>query len=249
MVEIDLSGVRIDGGLRTRRIASDYIVDALREAIRDGTLPDGAVLNQVAIAERFGVSRVPVREAMRQLQAEGLISAHAHRRAVVRTLGVEGIAEIYDVRGMLEGYLAERAVPEVDTARLRRLQAIEHEMREVADHARWLKLNARFHDTLYEPSGAEIARELSDQLRTRVERYVNLWTDGRGIQRNREAGKEHREILDAVSSRDAQRARQLIERHILHTRDQLIDHYAAYCRRRAAPPALADAPSSQVGAD
>ena len=232
----DLGGLRLDAGLRSRRITSDYIVEALREAIHRGALADGAVLNQVAIAERFGVSRVPVREAMRQLQAEGLISAQAHRRAVVRALGVDGIAEVYELRALLEGYLVERAVPAMDAARLRRLQAIDDEMRQVSDHGRWLKLNSRFHDTLYEPSEAQTALELAEQLRTRAERYVNLWTHGQGMQRNAEAGGEHQRIIQAVGAGDVERARTEVERHILHTRDRLLEHYEVWRGTVSAPP-------------
>lgn len=225
MSELDLSELRLDAGLRTRRITSDYIVEALREAIHTGTLPDGAILNQVAIAERFGVSRVPVREAMRQLQAEGLIHAQAHRRAVVRTLTVDGVTEVYEIRAMLEGYLTAKAVPHVDAARLRRLRALDEEMRDLGDHARWLKLNRRFHDLLYEPSGAANAQEICDQLRTRAERYVNLWTGGRGMHRTAEVGGEHAEILDAVEAGDRDAARAAMERHVLHTGTRLIEHH------------------------
>src|SRR5215471_10919871 len=100
--------------MRDRRITADYLADALREAIHRGDLADGAVLNQAAIAAHFGVSRVPVREAMRELQAEGLIETRAHRLAVVRGLDVERLIEVYELRALLEGYLIERAVPHID---------------------------------------------------------------------------------------------------------------------------------------
>lgn len=223
MPNADLAELKLGPELKRRRITSDYVADAMREAIQSGALPDGAVLNQVAIAERFGVSRVPVREAMKQLQAEGLISAEAHRRAVVRALSVDRILEIYDIRALLEGYLIEKATPNIDDATLRRLESLEAEMRESKDHARWLKLNGRFHAMLYEPSAATMTLELADQLRARAERYVNLWSGGRGIQRNEEAGKEHRRILKHVAKKDVAAARAEVERHIIHTRDRLLE--------------------------
>src|SRR4051812_35366185 len=110
----DLTGVPLGKGLRNRRIAADYVADALREAIHRGELADGAVLNQAAIASHFGVSRVPVREAMRQLQAEGLIDTQAHRFALVRGLDLDRLTEVYDLRAVLEGYVMERATSQID---------------------------------------------------------------------------------------------------------------------------------------
>lgn len=219
----DLTDVKLQTGLRERRITADYVAEALREAIHRGDLADGAVLNQAAIASHFGVSRVPVREAMRQLQAEGLIDTRAHRLAVVRSLSLDRIVEIYDLRALLEGYVIERAVPNIDAALLKKLNTLEKEMRAVSDHARWLELNARFHQTLYEPAGAELTLELIDQLRARAERYVRLWSKGAGIHRPKEAGREHAGILKLVGQGDGRGARKAIEEHVLHTRDRVIE--------------------------
>jgi DNA-binding GntR family transcriptional regulator len=218
----DLTDVKLQTGLTERRITADYVAEALREAIHRGDLADGAVLNQAAVASHFGVSRVPVREAMRQLQAEGLITMRAHRLAVVRSLSLDRIIEIYDLRALLEGYVIERAVPNIDAALLKKLNALEKEMRGQADHARWLGLNARFHQMLYEPSGAEVTLELIEQLRARAERYVRLWSKGTGIHRPKEAGREHVEILKLVEKGDGAGARRAIEDHVRHTRDRVI---------------------------
>ncbi len=219
----DLTDVKLQTGLRERRITADYVAEALREAIHRGDLADGAVLNQAAIASHFGVSRVPVREAMRQLQAEGLIITHAHRLAVVRTLSIDRVVEICDLRALLEGYVMERAVPNIDAPLLKKLNALEKEMRSVSDHARWLELNARFHRMMYEPAGAEVTLELIDQLRARAERYVRLWSKGAGIHRPKEAGREHARILKLVEQGDGAGAREAIEEHVRHTRDRVIE--------------------------
>lgn len=218
----DLSGVTLASDLRSRRITADYVADALRDAIQRGALEDGAVLNQAAIAAHFGVSRVPVREAMRELQAEGLIETQAHRLAVVRGLELARLVEVYDLRALIEGYLTERAVPRIDAKRLSELQRLDREMRSVEDHARWLELNARFHDLLYAASGDETALELVAQLRTRAERYVRLWSRGSGIHRPKEAGREHQQILRLVADGDGAGARRAIEEHIHHTRDRVV---------------------------
>lgn len=231
----DLSAVKLERGFSERRITADYVADALRDAIHRGELADGAELNQAALATHFGVSRVPVREAMRQLQAEGLIDTRAHRLAVVRALDLDRVVELYDVRALLEGFAIERAVPLLTNADLRAARTLDEQMRGDVDHARWLELNARFHRLLYAPSGAETTLELIDQLRARGERYVRLWSHGPGIHRPLEAGEEHAAIVALCEAGDAAGARAAIERHIHHTRDRLMAHGSA---REAAAAAV-----------
>jgi DNA-binding GntR family transcriptional regulator len=225
----DLSGIELTRGIQERRITADFVADALREAIHGGRLPDGAELNQAAIAAHFGVSRVPVREAMRELQAEGLIDSHAHRRAVVRALDLDRLAEAYDLRALLEGYLTERATKLITPAQLKELRSFEREMRTIEDHGDWLVRNAEFHRRLYEPAGAHMALELVEQLRARAERYVHLWSGGAGLHRPVEVGREHAAILRLMAKRDGPGARKAVEDHIRHTRDRLV----AYSREQS----------------
>lgn len=213
--------------LRNRRTSSDYIADALREAINGGQLEDGAVLNQVELAEHFGVSRVPVREAIRRLEAEGLVEAAAHRRAVVRGLSLDRIAEVYELRALLEGHLVEQAVPHFDRAGLERLTELNRELRDERDHARWLELNAAFHETLYAPAERPTALELVDSLRQRGERYVQMWSGGRGLARTSQVTREHTAIVRCVRRGDAAGAREAIIAHIEHTRDAVLKLHRA----------------------
>lgn len=235
-------GIKKAPELTNRRVTSDYIAESLREAINSGALADGEVLNQVAIAERFGVSRVPVREAMRELQAEGLIEAESHRRAVVRAVSLERLCETFEVRALLEGFLIERALPNIDDACLAELRALEKKMSKTRDHTAWLKLNARFHVTLLEQADSVTAREMVDQLRTRGERYTAMWSRGLGIDRVQEAGEEHREILVAIEQGDARAARREVETHVLHTRDRLLDLHR---RSEEASAAAAEPPPAK----
>lgn len=233
----DLSAVRRDPSLQGRRITADYVADGLREAIQSGRLPDGAVLNQAAIAEHFGVSRVPVREAMRQLLAEGLIESEAHHIAVVRGTPLERIRELYDYRALIEGYLTERATPRLSAAEVKELRRKERAMRKIADHAEWLRLNSDFHDAILRAAGDHTGLELVAQLRSRVERYVRMWRDGDGIHRPVEAGREHARILDRIAAGDAEGARAAVEAHIRHTGERLVAHGESLLR--AAEPEVA----------
>ena len=213
--------------LRNRRTSSDYIADALREAINGGQLEDGAVLNQVELAEHFGVSRVPVREAIRRLEAEGLVEAAAHRRAVVRGLSLDRIAEVYELRALLEGHLVEQAVPHFDRAGVERLGELNRALRDERDHARWLELNAAFHEALYAPAERPTALELVDSLRQRGERYVQMWSHGRGLARTSQVTREHTAIVRCVRRGDAAGAREAIVAHIEHTRDAVLKLHRA----------------------
>jgi DNA-binding GntR family transcriptional regulator len=223
----DLSGITLVRDLRERRITADLVADALRQAIHRGELADGAELNQAAIAAHFGVSRVPVREAMRELQAEGLIEAQAHRRAVVRSLELDRLVEIYDLRALLEGYVVERATELITPSQLKELRVLERGMRDLEDHAAWLEGNAELHRRLYEPAGMVAACELIEQLRARAERYVRLWSGGAGLHRPVEAGREHVAILRLVARGDGPGARRAVEDHVRHTRDRLVAHSRA----------------------
>jgi DNA-binding GntR family transcriptional regulator len=228
----DLSAVKRDPNLRGRKITADYVADGLRDAIQSGRLADGAVLNQAAIAEHFGVSRVPVREAMRQLLAEGLIESEAHHIAVVRGIPLDRIRQLYDYRALLEGYITQRAVPLFTPALIKELRAKEKAMRKVPDHTKWLRLNTEFHNAILAVAGDETGLELVGQLKSRVERYVRMWSEGEGIHRPVEAGKEHARILDCIAAGGGEGARLAVEEPIRHTGERLVA-YGESIRRTA----------------
>lgn len=204
-----------------RRTTSDDIVDALREAISKGQFKDGEELNQVSIARSFGVSRVPVREALRQLQAEGLVSSQAHMRTVVTGLSLDRVLEVLDLRALLEAHLLERAASRLTTEDLDELRQRCEVMEGVEEHQAWLRLNKEFHELLYSHADADLTRELSRQLAVRVERYLHMRRDT-GVQRTVEANAEHRRIVEALADQDPPRARRELEAHIRHTRDRVI---------------------------
>jgi DNA-binding GntR family transcriptional regulator len=218
----DLTMLKLAAFEPGRRIAADFIADSIREAIQSGALADGAVLKQAAIADHFDISRVPVREAMRQLLAEGLIELRAHHIAVVRGLPIERISEIYDNRALLEGYLLERAVPNIPVGVVKQLRATERTMRSEDDHQEWLRLNGEFHRTMNQYAHDVTALELIDQLKSRAERYVRMWGTGGGLHRPEEAGADHVQILDLVAAGDARGARTAVEHHIRTTGERLV---------------------------
>jgi DNA-binding GntR family transcriptional regulator len=220
--QADLMQVDVQAATLGRRATADYIADALRDAINGGQIPDGAELNQVEVAARFGVSRVPVREALRQLQAEGLIEYRAHRLSIVRATDLATLSEVFTLRGLLEGWLVERATPLIDAEALDEARAINAEMRKQTDHATWLVYNARFHRVLNSAAHAPGAMDMLETLRTRSERYVRLWSRGRGVHRPQQTWSEHEEMIRRMAAGDSEGARLQAEEHVAHTRDAVV---------------------------
>lgn len=205
--------------LTERRTASDEVADTLRDAIITGQFADGEELNQVELAKHFGVSRVPVREALRRLQAEGLVSAEAHRRVVVPGLNRERIAEIFEVRGLLEGYLLERSAPQIGADRLATLRGLCDAMDKARGRNSWLARNHDFHHALLEPADAPLTMAIVERLSHQVERYLRRTG---GVHRPKEAGREHRAVLDALERGAVKEAARVLTEHVLSTRDSVL---------------------------
>ena len=210
-----LEFLAIGPNLRERQTAASAVADSLRAAIQSGALHDGVELNQVALAEHFGISRVPVREAMRALVAEGWISALPHRRAVVAAVSPARVAETFDVRALLESHLLEKSIAAMDAAHLERLRTLSFAMEKMTDHGEWVTANRQWHQLLLEPSGSEMTLELIAQLTSQVERYLHQ--RGENVERQAEAEHEHHDILRAVAANEVDVARALLTAHIGHT--------------------------------
>ncbi len=222
-----LEHLRPSEELRSRTTTATLVAGSLRDAIQSGRLADGAELNQVAIAERFGVSRVPVREALRVLEAEGWITALPNRRAVVSALSAEQIDEIFAIRALLEAYLIEKSIDRITKERIARLRELCDAMDACGDHQQWVTANADFHRTLLEAADSPVTLQIINQLSSQVERYLRL--RGTAVIRQHEAGREHRTIVTAVALGDVKKATKVLRAHI----DQTRQHVAEVIRSEA----------------
>jgi DNA-binding GntR family transcriptional regulator len=191
-------------------------LEALRERILHGEYPEGEPLRQDAIAAELGVSRIPVREALRQLEAEGLVTFSPHRGAVVSTMSLQEIAELFELRAEIESDLVRRATPHMtpaDHARAKEiLQAYEIALRG-GEVAKWGELNWRFHSTLYAPSARRFTMSMVSKLHQQSDRYLRMQlalTHG-----ETRAKEEHRAIAAAVKRSDVRLAAKLMREHIL----------------------------------
>ena len=206
----------VDQALGNRRSTPDIVAGVLRDAIVTGVIRAGEQLNQVELARQFGVSRVPVREAIRLLEAEGLVVSEPHRRTVVSELTPSVLGEIFDVRIYLETTALGAAIPHLTEADFADLESLISQMGRERDHREWMRLNDRFHDALCRPSGKEFICLLIRQLRQSIARY--FWSGGHAMRRNQEANAEHRRILESCRARDVARAEEQLENHLRATR-------------------------------
>ena len=198
-----------------RRTVAGAVVEALRERILDGGYPAGTQLRQEMLAAELGVSRIPVREALRQLEAEGLVAFAPHKGAVVSGFSLEEIDELFELRAMLEADLLRRAVPRLTRDQLDGAAAILDRFDAAltaGDVSAWGELNWRFHSTLYEAAGRPVTLGTVERLHRHAERYMRMQlalTHGES-----RATAEHREMLARCRRADARGAGSLLSAHI-----------------------------------
>src|SRR5690349_16661112 len=150
-----------------RQTIASLTVEALRERILRGDYPDGEPLRQDALADELGVSRIPVREALRQLEAEGLVTFNPHRGAVVSSLSLEEIDELFELRADIESELLGRAIPVMTKEELTRATEVLDEFRDAlqaGEATRWGQLNWHFHAALYAPANRKVTMGVLQKL-------------------------------------------------------------------------------------
>lgn len=200
-----------------RQSLPSAIADRLRDKILRGHFRAGEQLRQQAIAAEFEVSRIPVREALRQLEAEGLITINDHRGAVVSALSPDEIQELFDIRAALECSTLRHAVPRLTEEDLSRaeqiLKAYEAALGDESDFDVWGELHWQFHSTLYAAAKRAHFMSIIQTVNNNADRYIRLHILF-SRDAHRHATDEHRAILELCRQRDAEAASQLLESHI-----------------------------------
>jgi DNA-binding GntR family transcriptional regulator len=198
------------------RTAHEYVRQALRTAVFDGTLARGARLVQSELAEQLGVSTTPVREALRDLATEGLVVFDPHRGALVRTLDVAEVRELYELRMTLEPIMVHRVIERINMSQLSRADALQQQMELPCDISTWVELNRDFHAVFTEAEGNSRLAVILTGLRDSAAAYVGLSLDARP-QQVAEANAEHAALLEIYRRRDAEAAVELTLRHLRST--------------------------------
>ena len=211
--------LRWDPALQERKTTTDYIASALRTAIYDGQFADDEELNQVELANFFNVSRVPIREALRQLQAEGLVKIIAHHRTIVVGLTLPEILELIEMRAVLESYMLRKSAPHLDGGMLKRLRELCGEMNKIHDYGSdWVLRNWEFHRLLNRATTSHAMTEAVEQIHLNIERYARR---AGSRERLRRAAAEHKQIIKLIERRHFTKASALIKQHILNTGEEI----------------------------
>ena len=196
---------------------AEQIAAALRHEIVTGQLSAGAKLRQVEIAQRFGVSTTPVREAFALLQSDGLVQVDTHRGVTVFLPTIQDLVEHYEIRMALEMLAAEKAATHFQVQDAPPLVAILNEMHTIGDAARYVELNQQFHLSLYRLGGRSRLVTMIEELRNASIAYNHLYAAADVPKDAERLDREHRAILAACQAGDPGRAANAVRHHIQQT--------------------------------
>lgn len=207
-----------------RRSMTSMLVEDLRERILNGDMPGGMPLRQEAIAAEYEISRMPVREALRQLDAEGLVQVHS-RGAQVAELSIAEVHEIFAMREFLEVGALRRAIPRMTRANLDDMRiALDELTAAYAEHStrKWGLLNTQFHLSIYEPCAWPTFLDVIRRINYRTDRYLRLQLALEHTLID-EGYDEHKALLDLCAQGNVEDAATLLGQHIRKTKTHLTD--------------------------
>lgn len=201
---------------------SKKVLKALRHQILSGQLKPGERVLESEVAESLGISRAPLREALVELEREGLTTTYPRRGTYVRSFGEKDIVEIYTLRALLEGYAATLASDSLKQRDVKRLRNLINKMNKTIHIEDTAGLNMQFHEKIF---------KLADHQRLHLS-WKNLFAQSRmlsfmaaGFRRNvSEIMVEHKVLVDALIGGNKASIREIFERHVLDAMNRLIDH-------------------------
>lgn len=219
MINIDKN---LSEELKQRKTTPTIVADILRTAILKGELKGGQQLIQADIAEQFGMSRIPVREALKQLEAEGLVKQYPNKGAVISELSANEVQEIYEIRSFLETGAIELSIMNLSEADLNRAEEILIEIDNAPDVNKWLELNWQFHSCLYSPANRPRLLSIINNLHINVARYIRIYLELMNFEERSQ--EEHYKILNACKEKNVQEAISLIQKHLKNASVTLVSY-------------------------
>jgi len=206
----------------------ETVLGTLGERRRAGDGPGGAQVSQEDLAARLGVSRTPVREALRVLANEGLVTVTKTGRTIVAPIDPQEIQEHFEIRARLETWMLSLAIPVLTDQDTYEAEQLLEEL-QTADDADWSELNLAFHRLLYRPANRPAMLEMVDQIYRKISRRLSRTIYGaRDTERSM---REHREILSLCVARDVQGATDRLESHIMRNGQAVVDRLRAIAAR------------------
>jgi DNA-binding GntR family transcriptional regulator len=204
--------------------AGSRIADSLRDSILRGEYAPGSRIRQEDVADRLGASRLPVREALRILESEGLVTLVANTGAWIAHLSLEECQELYQIRERVEPLLLSYSLPGLDETALDRLAALADEMQAGTDVAHFLQLDREFHLLSYSGARTAILGDTVLRLWNSTQHYRRAFTLVSGPVGNRAVHYEHQLLVGAIRRRDNDDAERVLLGHIRRTRLELLSH-------------------------
>lgn len=201
----------------TKLTIAEQVAAALRQEITTGQLAAGTRLRQIEIAQRFGVSSTPVREAFGLLQSEGLVQIDTHRGVTVFLPSIQDLIEHYEIRIALEVLATEKAAEHFQAQDAPALTAILDEIAATSDAVRFVVLNHQFHMQLYRLAGRPRLLTMIEDLRNASNAYLHLYAAAYLLRDTQRADREHRAILAACQTNDPPRAASIMRHHLQQT--------------------------------
>lgn len=193
-------------------LARSVIEERLRSAILDGRLAPGMAIRQQELATLFGVSRMPVREALRQLEAQGLLAVVAHKGAVVAPLIGEDAVDTYELRVMLETEALRQSIPLLDAEDIAQARGYIAELENETRHAEIGRLNRLFHMTLYQKAHNKKLLRLIDNELLQEERFLRFHLSSMGL--GKLTQDDHNGLVDAAADKAIEDAIVVLHRHL-----------------------------------
>lgn len=201
-------------------LSADTVTSQLREMILSGKVAIGVQLKQEALARHFGVSRIPVREALKRLQAEGLVEHTPHAGSVVAAQSTFELIQALDIRIGLETRALALAVPNMKSDDIKAARAVMARYDASESPREWAELNLEFHQVLYRPCARPKLLKMIDDIVRSVDIHLRAQQSSRVGRKSPQT--EHKAILAACVAKDVARATQLLQEHIEHTQQALL---------------------------
>lgn len=201
---------------RPRQTAHASVLESLRQAILNGSLEAGSPLVLADLSSALGVSKTPIREAIRDLAGEGLVDFDSFKSSVVHTPTLEEANEIYEMRLLLEPLSVSKSVGHIEADALTRAATLQRRMEEVSEVSDWIALNREFHALLTDRETAPMLNDMIVTLRNKSALQV-AWSMSAVPQRVEASNSEHAAIVDAFRREDKATAIDATQRHLRAT--------------------------------
>lgn len=202
--------------------ARDWVFQVIRTAIVRGELPGDMPLRQDEISTALSVSHIPVREAFRQLEAQGLVRIYPNRGAVVTKLSCKELSDVMDTRILLEVGALRLALPHITEENLARARELLELFSNEKDPIKGAELNLKLHFSLYDPCDNRTLLSLIDQMHANVDRYITPFFGKEEVSAELYTVDEHSQIISACESKDTELATAILRTHLQRTKNLLL---------------------------